>query len=208
MELNNFPLLSLPTDLIKLIISFYPCIQWFTLSKQLNLLAFQVISPLDHRNRKYPFGALEWAVDHNKILAVASLLRDPRIDPSRNENHAIRLACDGHQEITEMLLKDPRVDPSVYNSLTIQNASYKGHTAIVEMLLKDKRVDPSVYNNYAIRYASRNGHERIVEMLLQDTRVDPSDGDNAAIQYASRSNYRRIVEMLLKDERVDPRAIR
>jgi hypothetical protein len=76
---NNSDLLRLPKDVIKLIISYCHCPQWFTLCKELTTLALQVISPLDHRTTNYPFGALEWATSNNKILAVASLLQGTRI---------------------------------------------------------------------------------------------------------------------------------
>jgi hypothetical protein len=71
---------DLPKDVIKLIIEFCPYGQWFRLSKELNTLASQVISPVDHRISEN--GALCWSLTNSKILAATSLLKDPRIDPS------------------------------------------------------------------------------------------------------------------------------
>jgi hypothetical protein len=48
---QDISLCDLPKDVIKLIISFCPCPQWFTLCKQMKPLALQVISPLEYRNR-------------------------------------------------------------------------------------------------------------------------------------------------------------
>jgi hypothetical protein len=64
--LEHSSLCNLPRDVIKVIISYCPCGQWFSLSKQLHILAVQVISPLDHfRKTKldFPpsFGALGWS---------------------------------------------------------------------------------------------------------------------------------------------------
>jgi hypothetical protein len=94
----------LPNDMIKLIISYCPCPQWFSLCKQLNILASQVISPLDYR--KEDEGSFIWACRYNKKLAVASLLRDPRVDPGGDNNNAIIWAStEGNTEIVELLLQ-------------------------------------------------------------------------------------------------------
>jgi hypothetical protein len=132
-------LCDLPRDTIKLIIEFSPYGQWFRLSKELNTLASQVISPLNCRISEN--GALYWALSHSKILAVKSLL------------------------------KDPRIDPSAYNNYAIRSASERGFQEIVEILLKDNRVNPADDNNWAIRWARIHDHKEIVEMLLQDSRV-------------------------------------
>jgi hypothetical protein len=155
---NNSYLFSIPKDIINIIISYCPCPQWFILCKEFSSLASRVISPLDHRRKER--GALCWAIKHNKILAVISLLKDPRIDPSINDNKAIRYACDyGQKEIVEILLQDHRVDPSTKHNEAIQWACEHGHKEIVEMLLKDKRVDPSDDNNFCILEASSKGYK-------------------------------------------------
>jgi hypothetical protein len=64
----------------------------------------------------------------------------------------------GHLFIVERLLADPRVDPSADNNCAIRWASSKGHLAIVERLLADPRVDPVAGNNAAIGGASAEGH--------------------------------------------------
>jgi hypothetical protein len=97
-------LCNLPRDVIKLIISYCPCPQWFTLCKQVHKLASQVISPLEYRKEER--GALLWAVGNNNLFAVASLLHDDRIDPSAYDNNAIGFAAyNGHKEIVTLLLQ-------------------------------------------------------------------------------------------------------
>ena len=71
------------------------------------------------------------------------------------------------------LLQDPRVDPSVDDNIAIRIASEKGHMDVVKRLLQDPRVDPSASRNQAIRFASMSGRAGIVGRLLQDPRVDP-----------------------------------
>src|SRR3989304_1464205 len=76
-----------------------------------------------------------------------------------------------HIEIVKLLLQYPIVDPSDENNRAIRLASRNGHVEVVKLLLQDPRVDPSDKNNYAIRYASENGDVEIVKLLLQDHRV-------------------------------------
>ena len=78
---------------------------------------------------------LIWSIQHNKIECLKLLIQDPRVDPSANDNFAIR------------------------------NASAHGHTECVKLLLQDSRVDPSARDNYAIREASKNGHTECVRLL-------------------------------------------
>src|SRR3972149_2665922 len=63
----------------------------------------------------------------------------------------------GDSEVVELLLVDPRVDPSANDNNAIRFASENGCDKVVKLLLTDPRVDPSADNNYAIRFASRNG---------------------------------------------------
>ncbi len=139
---------------------------------------------------------------------VGLLLADPRVDPSTQDNEAIRWASKkGHLDVVQLLLADPRVDPSVQDNYAIQWASECGHDAIVRLLLADPRVDPSARDNFAICVASGQGHDAVVQLLLGDPRVDPSARDNCAIHGASYRGHDAVVRLLLKDPRVDPSVI-
>lgn len=70
------------------------------------------------------------------------------------------------------------INPSSNDNRAIRIASDKGYLEIVKLLLEDSRVDPSALDNEAIRYASCGGHTEIVKKLLEDPRVDPSSWDN------------------------------
>ncbi len=65
-------------------------------------------------------------------------------------------------------LKDPRLDPSTDNNDAIGSASLSGHLEIVKLLLKDPRVDPSDFSNYSIIVSSMRGHLKIFNLLLLD----------------------------------------
>jgi hypothetical protein len=103
---SSMALCNLPRDVIKLIIQYYPGTQWFQLSKELSSIASQAISPLDYRPSLFvENGALCWALENNKILAVLSLLKDPRIDPSKDDNFVMNFAIEHNfKEVVEKLL--------------------------------------------------------------------------------------------------------
>jgi hypothetical protein len=82
-----------------------------------------------------------------------------------NENKNWRYGEKINKDVMKMLIKDPRIDPSANNNYAIRWASENGHTEIVKLLLNDNRVDPSDANNKAIQLASENGHTEIVELL-------------------------------------------
>ena len=148
---------------------------------------------------------IDYIIEHNDIQTLNYVL-DRNMDPSANDNEAIRFASrEGHLEIVERLLKDPRVDPGSSYNWAIREASREGHLEVVERLLKDPRVDPGSSYNWAIREAISNDHPAVVERLLQDRRVNPSVDNNYAIRWASMNGHLSVVDKLLQDQRVDPR---
>jgi hypothetical protein len=150
------------------------------------------------------------------------------VDPSANDNEAIRAACkENFEDIVSLLLKDPRVDPSARNNEAIRLAIEIGgerfsrlikwwgtedwaisesstrHLCVVFLLLKDPRVDPSANDNEVIRRASYYGCINLIEFLLKDPRVDPSAQNSEAIRLASEQGHLEVVDVLSKDKRVD-----
>lgn len=147
------------------------------------------------------------AIITEDVRKIKLLLKIVRINPSINNNYAIRLTSEnGHLEVVELLLSDPRVDPTVNNNEAIRSASVNGHLEVVGLLLSDSRVDPSDNNNYAIQRASRCGQAEVVKLLLSDPRVDPTVNNNGAIRWASINGNVGVVNLLLNDDRVDPTA--
>ena len=53
----------------------------------------------------------------------------------------IQLSRYGYDKIVKLLLKHKQVDPSYNNNYAIRSASVNGYYKIVKLLLKDKRVD-------------------------------------------------------------------
>lgn len=125
---------------------------------------------LEDEANKFPIGL---AVAEGHLLVVETLLQDMRVDPSDDDNDAVKTAAEyGELAILDRLLQDKRVDPSATDNYAIRMASENGYLAVVERLLQDKRVDPSACDNYAVRSAASNDHVAIVDRLLDDERVD------------------------------------
>jgi len=98
-------------------------------------------SPITTTNNSFT-----WAIKNNKFQSVKTLLTFPNIDPSVNNNDAIKWASSwGYDKVVNLLLTDSsgRVDPSVDNNDAIYEASDGGYDKVVALLLKDPRVDPS-----------------------------------------------------------------
>ena len=66
----------------------------------------------DHKCRTFPL-----VCHHGYIEIIKRLLQDPRIDPSLDDNEAIKYAYEADkQDIVDLLLKDPRVNPNEVES--------------------------------------------------------------------------------------------
>ena len=74
-------------------------------------------------------GATLWfASSDGNTDTVKRLLLDPNVDPTAEDNAAIRLACkNGHHEIVKALLEDSRANPGA-DSIAFKWASSRGHT--------------------------------------------------------------------------------
>ena len=91
-----------------------------------------------------------------------------RVDPSANDNRAIKLASQyGHVDVVRLLLADPRVDPSAIGNRAIQDASEGGHVEAVRQLLADPRVGPNAKYGLAVRMAIYHGHLEVVDLLME-----------------------------------------
>lgn len=93
--------------------------------------------------------------DKNKNKNKKLFLILPRVDPTVEENCAIRKAAEyGDTDLVRILLKDPRVDPSAQNNYAIRMTST---FQVVKILLSDPRVDPTTQDNAPIRWAALIG---------------------------------------------------
>lgn len=87
----------------------------------------------------------------------------------------------GHLDKVKILLANPQVDPSTNNNYAIRWASYKGYIEIVKLLAADRRVDPSSLNNWGIWWAFLNNHFKVVEFLFELININPINFTNGQI---------------------------
>jgi ankyrin repeat protein len=158
-------------------------------------------SPTNHHGyQKY-----KWAIEKGDSQMVYVFLQDGRIDPSFNQDFAIRVSSQlGFLSIVEMLLNDSRVNPGCKENEAIGNSCSNGFLEITKLLLKHPKVDPSDRKNFALRFASQNGHAEIVKILLQDDRVDPRFYGSHALRVACELGHLEIATRLLRDPRSNP----
>jgi hypothetical protein len=81
------------------------------------------------------------------------------------------------ESVKLILAVHPEVDPSVDDNSAIRTACFMGHHEIMKLLLTDSRVDPSANENEAIvEVCNSSAYERdiVVQLLLADPRVDPA----------------------------------
>jgi hypothetical protein len=170
---------NLPRDILKIIIEYCPCRQWFRVNKEISSLALQLISPLNYGKE-----VVDDNINKGNTMAVLFLLKDPRVAPSINSNKVMQAACKCRlEEVVLFLLQDPHIN----KKNVFLDACENGNVTIVDLLLKYNYVNPSINGNVAIYYASARAHNEVVKRLLQDPRVDPNVGMEAAFQYHNRN---------------------
>ena len=72
------------------------------------------------------------------------------------------------------LLQNPDINPSMNNNASIRYATAYNQTEVVRLLLLDSRVNAADCNNHAIKLACENDYTEIVKLLLSDCRVNPN----------------------------------
>jgi hypothetical protein len=130
----------------------------------------------------------------------------PFVNPTNVFIYFVRSKVKDYPTMVELLLLDGRVDPSTENNSALRWASAQGHTSVVKMLLADTRCDATADNNYAIRWACAHGHADVVRELLLVPSVDPSADNNRAMRTACQAGHKEVVQLLLSDKRTNTNA--
>ena len=132
------------------------------------------------------------AVDQDDADVVKTFLQSTDIDPSIDNQRAIRDACSfGHSKVVQVLLQDSRVDPTVSNNDCFFLASMNGYLKVVRQLFQDERVFLSLSSdtyNRSIQWAAGYGNYDVLQYLLNNShtydRIDLSVEDYHAIRFA------------------------
>jgi len=143
-----------------------------------------------------------------------------------------------HVEVVKMVILNEHIDPSSENNYAVRRAVEFGYTDVVGRLLKDNRIYFSaVRGDVVFRLAIRYGRVEILRRFINvinepldgfgcydaiadavvwnqldvlkfliSCNYDPSGRDNEAIQTAAKNNRVEMAKLLLADKRVDPSA--
>ena len=109
------------------------------------------------------------------------MLQDERVDPSADDNNAIRWSAEnGHKEVVEYLVERCRADVEQAGSVTFDGetiegapplwcAAAAGHTQIVKLLVeRGANVNSTTKTNSTpLRAACFDGHFEIVQFLVE-----------------------------------------
>ena len=166
----------------------------------MNTTVFDIV--IYHMINYLGIDALIALININKLFVYLIKKNINNLKETLANEYFLRYCNDDNIILIKILLTHNKIDPSMNDNFAIRYASHNGHLSIVEKLLKDERVDPSADNNFAIQYASHNGHLSIVERLLKDERVDPSADNNLTVRLALVNCHLQVIDRLLKDERV------
>eukprot|EP01102_Stenamoeba_stenopodia_P015851 TRINITY_DN5474_c0_g1_i3.p1 TRINITY_DN5474_c0_g1~~TRINITY_DN5474_c0_g1_i3.p1 ORF type:complete len:168 (+),score=35.47 TRINITY_DN5474_c0_g1_i3:449-952(+) len=131
-------------------------------------------------------------------LLISYLLKKQNMDISMKYKHFTWACSNGIASIVKQFLDDQAVDPTVNDNEALRNACTNGITEVVKVLLADPRVDPSYPRNVCLRRAAANGHAEIVSLLIEDPRVDPTSNNNEAFECSKANGYPEVVRILQK----------
>jgi ankyrin repeat protein len=114
-------------------------------------------------------------------------------------NWAVRF---NHTEIIEFLLTKKDINPSVDQNYALRTAAEFGHSNLVSLFLNNELVNIYGLTDRSIVVAAKNNHIKVVEILLNDKRINPMYDFNSAICIAFKLNNFKIIEILWNDKRV------
>ena len=108
------------------------------------------------------------AIEMNKAKVVQDLLTcHPNLDPSIDDNYAIRYASDlGHVDVVSVLLAHPGVDASADHNIALRLAAQNGYIEVVKILLADPRV--IVNSSTTTEPAESNGADFITPSMDEE----------------------------------------
>jgi ankyrin repeat protein len=153
--------------------------------------------------------SLEAAVKNDRLDNVRLLLADERVDPSADQNRAIR--CARSLDVVKLLLLDERVDPCAGENALLRRAVENADVELVRILLADGRVHVSnvafPFPGSVYRNAFDRGFLALFDVLLRDGRIDPRPNSDAILRQAVQYSQHDITNRLLLDARIDPQTL-
>ncbi len=146
-------------------------------------------------------GPLDWLFvnKHFHDLAFKRLLTDARVDPSINDNHALKnAAAQGHYEVVKLLSTDSRVNCSE----ALYYACEKGYAEIAKLLLPLSELDEEEITGI-VENAAQDNKADIMALLMADKHWDPEVYGKTALEVAVCNNAYDTIEVLLTDSDIE-----
>jgi hypothetical protein len=140
------------------------------------------------------------SIEKNDLPKIKSLLNDPDINPSFDNNWAIlHAAKHGYINIIELLLNNENFNFSDDNlKWAISFPATKGDIQTLKAIINIEKFDITEYLIYGVISAAENGHADVVELLISDKRMHPLQSYLRALTQAYKIKHHNVVELLWK----------
>ena len=136
------------------------------------------------------------------LISVVPTLDDKVV----NKGFAYACSSKANAMLITMLSTPSKIDPSANNNLALRKAAENGQVDLVRILLDDLRVlvNADALDHLALRWACHNGHAEVVKLIIEKTkpRLDNNNG-SLCLTFAIRSGYTSVVEALLTADLVN-----
>lgn len=138
-------------------------------------------------NIKNPIKKFHKSIIYGFVDIVNDLIVNNKVEPNRENNTPIILACEnGQLDIVKELLKYDGVNISIHDNMAIDLAAQRGHYDVIKYIIDNKLV-PKSNLLYSANLAYENGHDNIGRLIdnyinstnesLRDKMVGKSKGE-------------------------------
>ena len=120
------------------------------------------------------------------------------------ENALTIASKNNYPEVVKLLLNDPRIDPSADNQCAVKQASNGEYIEVLKLLLKDHRVDPHIYKNAVIHAVIRSNDLKAIKILLNNNQINVSQEGQYLFDLSLQYNNVEAIKLLLYDYHIVP----
>lgn len=148
--------------------------------------------------------ALTVAIVTGQLGLLCLLLQNPRVDPARLNNLALRSAVSrGEAAMVEALLETNRCDPTLMNYQVYIDAANQGHVEALRALLKFRPLPASYTTRFLCSIPKIRKFPQVFELCLKEFNMDPRELNPVIMGLYDSPE---VMKVLLEDGRANPRA--
>lgn len=146
-------------------------------------------------------------IANSYIRVLEKIIASKLIDPSMNDNYALRQAMNNsNYNIITVLLKDERVDQFIDGNQLFHKACNENKIDLVKLLLANEKFIPLNNANNTLYVVAINNNIEIMKLILADKRNFKDNDYIHAFNYVSSQGNIEMVKLLLTDGRFIPAA--